>query len=200
MPYTDRVNPQISLPAQSLARRLALALSLLLLFPASLTADQSDSRLDDLFNQLLTAEDSRSISRLENQIWEIWHSHADADVEALMTAGIQRMNSQRLSEALVIFSQIIERYPDYAEAWNKRATLYYIAGEYEASIEDIEEVLALEPRHFGALSGLGLVYMQRQDLARAKMAFEQLVRVHPNSPNARQNLEFVTEHIQRSVI
>ena len=76
-----------------------------------------------------------------------------------MQMGIQRMNYQRYSEAMLIFNQVITSYPDYAEAWNKRATLQYLIGNLDNSITDIEKTLELEPRHFGALSGLGLVYI-----------------------------------------
>jgi tetratricopeptide (TPR) repeat protein len=126
--------------------------------------------------------------------------HLDADVEALMLVGTQRMNMQYYSDALAVYSEIIKTYPDYAEAWNKRATLYYLAGDLDASIDDIKHTLALEPRHFGALSGLGLVYIQRNELQKAKDAFETLLQVHPQSPNAQQSLEMVNQSLRMSII
>ena len=87
--------------------------------------------------------------------------------------------------------------PDFAEGWNKRATLYYLVGNTDASIEDIKRTLELEPRHFGALSGLGLVYLQQGKLALAEEAFLQLITVHPNSPSAQDNLRLVRK--QRAV-
>ena len=110
------------------------------------------------------------------------------------------MNYQSYTEALAIFNNIVEGFPDFAEAWNRRATLHYIVGNYEASIADIEKVLALEPRHFGALSGLGMVYLQQEELSKAKQAFEDLIDVHPNSPNAKQNLEIVNESLRFNII
>lgn len=91
-------------------------------------------------------------------------------------------------------------YADFAEAWNKRATLHYLLGNYEESLADIEQVLELEPRHFGALSGKGLVHLQRGELTRAKEAFTALLSVHPNSPGARNNLELIEQEIRRSLI
>ena len=126
--------------------------------------------------------------------------HSDDDVEALMLLGTQRMNMQYYSDALAVYSEIISAYPDYAEAWNKRATLYYLAGNLDASIDDIEKTLELEPRHFGALSGLGLVYIQREELQKAKTAFEALIKVLPQSPNAKQNLEMVNQSLRLSII
>lgn len=181
-------------------RLIYLIVAGLLLTPLNSAADQTDSRLQDLFAVLQQTEDLVLIRNTENQIWDIWLQHSNTDVEKLMQLGIQRMNIANYTEALVIFNGIIESYPEYAEGWNKRATLYYVVGNYDASIEDIEQTLELEPRHFGALSGLGLVYIQRNELSKAKQAFESLVKVHPNSPNAKENLKTVTDNLKFNVI
>ncbi|MBL4581713.1 MAG: tetratricopeptide repeat protein [Gammaproteobacteria bacterium] len=165
-----------------------------------LHADQSDDRLIDLFSVLQTTESARDIAITESQIWEIWLQHANADVQQLILVGTQRMNAQRYAEAMVAFNRLTESFPDYAEGWNKRATLHYVLGNLDASVSDIEKTLELEPRHFGALSGLGMVYIQRKELNKAKQAFENLIEVHPNSPNAKQNLERVKEQLRFSVI
>ena len=172
----------------------------MLLAPSSAAADQTDPRLDSLFGGLRVSSDLATLRAAENKIWEIWLQHENSDVEELMQMGIQRMNRQRYSDAMLIFNQIITSYPDYAEAWNKRATLQYMVGNFDSSIADIEKTLELEPRHFGALSGLGLVYIQRNELNKAKEAFENLIRIHPNSSNARQNLELVIERLQSNLI
>jgi tetratricopeptide (TPR) repeat protein len=172
----------------------------LLFLPASVIADQSDERLDDLFSTLLISTDLTTIRLTENQIWEIWFNHANEDVEQLIQMGVTRMNYNRYAEAMLIFTQLIENFPDYAEGWNRRATLHYILGNLDESVADIEKVLELEPRHFGALSGLGLVYLQQKQLSKAKQAFENLVDLHPNSPNAQENLRRVTEDLRLNVI
>lgn len=172
----------------------------LLFLPASVIADQSDERLDDLFSTLLISTDLTTIRSTENQIWEIWFNHANDDVEQLIQMGVTRMNYNRYAEAMLIFTQLIENFPDYAEGWNRRATLHYILGNLDESVADIEKVLELEPRHFGALSGLGLVYLQQKQLSKAKQAFENLVDLHPNSPNAQENLLRVTEDLRLNVI
>ena len=176
---------------------IILAISLTSYF---LHADQTDERLDDLFAALQEAENARTIQITESQIWEIWLQHANADVAQLMLVGTQRMNTQRYSEAMVAFNRLTESFPNYAEGWNKRATLHYVLGNLSASVTDIEKTLELEPRHFGALSGLGMVFIQRKELSKAKRAFEDLIKVHPNSPNAQQNLELVEEQLRFSVI
>jgi hypothetical protein len=96
----------------------------LLIAPCFSAADQTDLRLESLFSVLQQTEDQAVIRNTENQIWNIWMQHANADVEQLMQLGIQRMNYQNYSEALLIFNGIIESYPEYAEGWNRRATLY----------------------------------------------------------------------------
>lgn len=163
-------------------------------------ADQSDDRLDGLFRELLQTDDPAMIQVIESRIWSIWFEHPNDDLERLMVIGTQHMNGRQFPEALLVFSQVIESFPDYAEGWNKRATLYFMVGNLDASIADIEQTLALEPRHFGALSGLGLVYLQQEQLVKARDAFRNLIEVHPNSPNAKRNLEFVEERLRMNVI
>ena len=170
------------------------------LAPLSTLADQSDERLNGLFSTLAQTDDPRIIQNTEIRIWEVWLQHDDTNVSRLMSIATERMNYQRYAEAMLVFTQIIESFPDYAEAWNKRATLNYLLGNMEESIADIERTLELEPRHFGALSGLGLVYIQRKQFTKAKQAFEDLIRVHPNSANAKQNLELVNEQLRFGVI
>ena len=172
----------------------------LLSFPASMLADQTDGKLDDLFATLSSTSDLTTIRSIENEIWEIWFAHPNNDVEQLMQMGVARMNGNRQPEAMLIFNELIGSFPKYAEAWNRRATLHYVLGNYEESISDIENVLALEPRHFGALSGLGLVYLRINQLTKAKQAFEALIKVHPNSPNARENLRKINEDLRLTVI
>ena len=87
----------------------------LLFLPASVIADQSDERLDDLFSTLLISTDLTTIRSTENQIWEIWFNHANDDVEQLIQMGVTRMNYNRYAEAMLIFTQLIENFPDYAE-------------------------------------------------------------------------------------
>ena len=177
-----------------------LIIAALIFYSNLVPADQTDDRLETLFITLSSSSDKQVIRSTENQIWDIWFAHPNSDVERLMQIGVQRMNANRQSEAMIIFSQLVENFPDYAEAWNRRATLHYILGNYQESIDDIERVLSLEPRHFGALSGLGLVYLQLDQLRKAKEAFEDLIKVHPNSPNARENLRRVNEDLRLNVI
>ena len=110
------------------------------------------------------------------------------------------MNAGYHGDALRVFDAVVERQPDYAEAWNRRATLHYLMGNLAESISDIDKTLELESRHFGALSGLGLVYLQQDNLIKAREAFERLLTIHPNSPAGRQNLERVLEALRTQFI
>lgn len=177
---------------------LPLALAMLCVLPGQ--ADQNNPRLDDLFTQLHSATSEQRIQQLENSIWVIWMQHDNDAVQRLMQLGTQRMNQGQYPEALLVFSQLVESFPDFAEAWNKRATLYYLMGNLEQSLADIEHTLALEPRHFGALSGQGLIHAERQELQAARQSFERLLQVHPHSAAARANLDRVLTEIRRNVI
>ena len=176
-----------------------LLLSLVCLAPLT-SADQNNSQLGTLFDALTETADSTLLSEIEARIWTIWFQHADQEIEAMLVAGDRLMNAGYHGDALRVFNTIVEQQPDFAEAWNRRATLHYLMGNLTESINDIDRTLELEPRHFGALSGLGLVYLQQDNLIEAQAAFEKLLIIHPNSPAGRQNLERVLEALRTQFI
>ena len=160
-----------------------------LALPPSAAADQTDSRLAPLFEVLRSAASPERIGYAERFIWVIWHESGREDVDRLMAAGIEEMGSGRLRESIATFARVIDLAPEFAEGWNKRATANYLAGELDASIRDVERTLALEPRHFGALSGLGLIHLARGDDLDALRAFEATLEVHPRAPAARYHVQ-----------
>lgn len=171
-------------------RRLAgILVALLLLAPAGLAAGQKDSRLDGLFEKLKAAADPAEAQVVELMIWQIWTEAGNAATDSLMQLGLAAMQSGDLGGALSLFDAVTSRAPDFAEGWNKRATVLYMMGAFDKSAEDVARVLALEPRHFGALSGLGLINVQRKREDAAITAFEQALKVNPHMPGVRQNLE-----------
>ena len=157
--------------------------------PFSSPADQTDPRLPPLFEVLRSATTPDRIGYAERFIWMLWLESGRAEVDRLMEAGIEEMGSGRLQESIVTFGRIIDLAPDFAEGWNKRATAYYLAGEFDASMQDVERTLALEPRHFGALSGLGLIHLAKGDDLGALQAFEATLEVHPRAPAARYHVQ-----------
>jgi len=154
-------------------------------------ADQNDSRLDGLFTALAAAADAREAGPLEARIWQIWSETENPEINALFSRGRTAMETGRMDEAVRLFSQIIELQPTFAEAWNKRATVFYLQAKLAESVVDIERTLALEPRHFGAISGLGLIFLARDDARGALQAFEQVLEINPQSVSARLNVQWL---------
>ena len=147
-------------------------------------ADQNDPRLDQLFADLLTPLSTTAVQKIESQIWEYWLSFPnDQTIENTMAAAILMLESGQLKSAENIFGRIIEREPQFAEAWNKRATVRFLAGNHNGSAKDIAQVLQLEPRHFGALSGLGMIHMYNNDWQSALKAYELAFSIHPYLTN-----------------
>ena len=121
------------------------------------------------------------VSMLADQsLWQIWSRSGDPDVDAMFQHGVDQMSQQDYSEAIETFSQIIQKKPDFAEGWNKRATIYYLLGEYTKSLTDCEEVIRRNPVHFGVLSGFGLNYLRLGKPEQALDYFERALAVNPN--------------------
>ena len=156
----------------------------LLLFSAPAAADQNDPRLAPLFELLRSSGDPARLGRVEGFIWGIWLRSGREDVDRLMEQGMEAMSGERLRDSIAIFGRIVDLAPEFAEGWNKRATAYYLAGDLKASSRDVERTLALEPRHFGALSGLGLIRLAQGDELGALLAFEAVLELHPHAPAA----------------
>lgn len=142
-------------------------------------ADQTDPRLDNLFLILQSSDEQLEVRAAENLIWTTWIAHEDSDNTRLMHIGIKAMADRRFDDAVEVYTALIDQAPDYAEAWNKRATVYFIQGKLALSAADVKQTLALEPRHFGALSGLGQIEILRGNGDAALKAFENAVKVHP---------------------
>jgi tetratricopeptide (TPR) repeat protein len=163
-------------------------------------ADQTDSRLPGLFERLQSAPDAAAAAAIEAQIWAVWLEAHDPAIDALMREGSEAIGAQKLGTALEKFSAIIARKPDFAEGWNKRATVYYLMGDYAHSLEDIDRTLKLEPRHIGALSGLGLVNIGMEREEAAADAFERVLKIDPQSVSAKNNLAIVQDMLKRKQI
>ena len=167
--------------------------------PEAAPAGQRDSRLDGLFAQLRATTDAAEARRFQKTIWRIWIDAGEARVDAEMRRGIEAMQHGRHTAALAHFDAVVELAPDHAEGWNKRATLYMM-GEFDASVRDIERTLALEPRHWGALSGLGLIQMALGRLEAALKAFESAVAINPHLLGTQLRIRQLREAIRRKAI
>lgn len=166
-----------------------LALSLAFGGADAVQADQTHPALDPLFRALKAAEDPRRIGAIEARIWRHWFLSGSAAVDEMFRRGGVALARGRLREAHAFFDAIVARRPDMAEGWNRRATARYLMGDYAGSIQDIAETLAREPRHFGALSGLGLCHLARGEKERALRAFRRALRHHPHMPAVKRHVE-----------
>ena len=162
---------------------LQLIILSLLIFSHS-SAENRVNELNNLFKLLKNGENTKAIE-IENKIWKIWITHPSEDrrgyrLTELLAQGSILINQRKLNKAYGLFSQIILEDPKWAEAWNKRATVLYMMGNYEQSQNDINEVLKLEKRHFGALSGQGLVQIKLKNYEKAIESYKEVEKLHPS--------------------
>ena len=153
------------------------------------TADQNDPALDGLFERLAVTTSDEEASNITREIWQRWTANDDPNISQLMQIGIRGLSYSSYRRALQSFDQVIEMAPEFAEGWNRRATLYYHIKEYRQSIDDIKQTLRLEPRHFGAWSGLGLVSVAQKNYSGALVAFKKALSINPHLPNIRRYVQ-----------
>jgi tetratricopeptide (TPR) repeat protein len=144
--------------------------------------------LDILFDRLKRVEDPNEVQMVEAEIWEIWMDSGVPEVNTLMELGCKALSDGDYNKAIKTFSVITDKMPQYAEGWNKRATAYYLRGDLKASVDDINQVLALEERHFGALSGLASIYLTIGDNKGALLALERMLIICPNQPGLEEQV------------
>jgi tetratricopeptide (TPR) repeat protein len=141
----------------------------------------------------LTDEDEVVRVLAEHSVWQVWSRSGDAEVDDLLQLGIEHMNRGDGPAALETFTKVIERRPDFAEGWNKRATVYFLMGEHEKSLRDCDEVIKRNPAHFGALAGYGQIYLRLDQPERALEYFRRALRVNPNLGAVRQVIPQIEE-------
>ena len=137
---------------------------LIILFSNFAQADQKDERLIELFDKLFLSTNNMEASKLLFNIWDIWSIADNQETQIIFDEANQFMDVGELDNAIELFTKVVKQSPEFAEGWNKRATVYFLKGELNRSISDIEKTLNLEPRHFGALDGLAEIYLM-QDLS-----------------------------------
>ena len=146
--------------------------------------------------EALKGDDAELAATAEAILWRAWHRSGNPETDRLFRAGVDAMQQNRLAEAEQFFGELVRMAPDFAEAWNKRATVLYLVGEFERSHADVETVLKLEPRHFGALSGLGLLYIAEGDAERALDAFRRALAVNPTMPGPQRWVEELKQSVE----
>lgn len=180
---------------------LSCILFIFLIFNTNnLKADNIEKELDELFNELKNNNVSSSYE-IEQKIWKLWSTHPNNDKLTIMLAeGSDLVNEQKFDKAINVFNKVIELDPKWAEAWNKRATLLYMIGEFKKSQEDIDKVLELEQRHFGALAGQGLVNIKLENYEKAIMSYEKAQKIYPNMKSPKIMIKKIKELIKKQSI
>jgi tetratricopeptide (TPR) repeat protein len=125
----------------------------------------------------------------ERAVWAIWSRSGDSKVDGLFKRGLEQMEQDRLDDAIATFTRVIKLKPDFAEAWNKRATAYYFAGDYRRSLKDCDEVIKRNPVHFGALAGYGQIYVRLDRPEKALEYFRRALAVNPNLEGVESAIE-----------
>ena len=143
--------------------------------------DNQQKQIDDLFNQLKATTNYEESKKIESKIWKLWTTHpSENNLTDLLADGSFYMSQNKLETAYETFTKTIELDSNWAEAWNKRATVLYLMGKYELSQADIDKVLEIEKRHFGALSGQGLVQTALNNYQKAIDSYIEAHKIHPN--------------------
>lgn len=163
---------------------------------APVAADQNDPKLDGLFEQLRQAGDPESASRIESEIWGIWAHRGKPDIDSHMVLGIKAMRTGALKLSLRQFSKVITLDPKFAEGWNKRATVHYMMGNLDDSVADIQQTLALEPRHYGAISGMALIFDAVENARGALKAWQQVLEFTPYNEDIRKRVEELKSELE----
>ena len=153
-----------------------------------------DEALDRLFASLQKPTGEEAAKATEQKIWELWSRSDSLTAEILLQQAVVAMNAFDNAASLEILDRVIAAFPAYTEAWNKRATLQFMLGNYDASLSDIEKVLDLEPRHFGALAGRGMIYQRQEKWGAALDAFRDALKMNPNMPGVKNAIQELEKH------
>ena len=178
-----------------------MILSIIILFflTTNLSANDRDVELDKLFLEL--KKNTSSSSSIVQKIWTLWSTHpTDEKLTSILDEGSRLIQDQKLLRAIDIFTDAIELDPTWAEAWNKRATVYYMIGEFQKSQDDIDKVLELENRHFGALAGQGMVNIGLKNYDKAKLSYQKAQEIYPAMKSSKIMIEQIEELIKRQSI
>lgn len=147
--------------------------------------------------QALRDADADTRENAEKAMWRIWERSGDREVDRLYQTGVEQMKGGDLHKAIATFTRIILLKPAFAEGWNKRATLYFLAGEYRKSLADCAQVIKRNPYHFGALAGYGQIYLRLEDYEHALAYFRRALAVNPNMDSVKLNVHLLEQLIEQ---
>ena len=181
-------------------KKIIIFIITLFFLTISSKANDRDDQLNRLFNEL-KINNLALVYGTEQKIWEIWSTHPTDDKLTIeLSKGTDLMQGSTLSQSIEIFSDLIELDPNWAEAWNKRATALYLIGDYEGSQKDIDRVLELEDRHFGALAGQGLVNIKLENYEKAIESYKKAQEIYPAMQSPKIMIEQIEQLIKQQLI
>lgn len=157
--------------------------------------DQNDARLPALFDTLQGATNPLEASQTEQEIWRIWHTSPNDQAHTMMLQARAALDSGDPEAAIKNLNTLVNTNPDFAEAWNQRAIVRYLTGDYQGSLSDVKRTVALEPNHFGAYSGMGQCLIQLEQPEAALDAFQTALDIHPWLANIRQQIDFLRAYV-----
>ncbi len=185
--------------AQDHARRIITparideVFALVMELPRRIPAPGQPRRLESLFRELGHAQPMRHPDEIEDLIWAHWIAHGDAGASGSMAMAIDAMGAGAFDLALPVLDDLVESFPEWSEAWNKRGTLHFVEKRDAAAVDDIERVLRLEPRHFGAVSGFGQVCLRHGRFAEARAVFQVALGINPHLEGLREAISEIGE-------
>ena len=181
-------------------RVFILALFLNFLSITNIFSEERENELNKLFIDL-KVDNINLAFKTEQKIWKIWRTHpTDKNLTLIMQKGSNLININKPNDAINVFTNLIDLDPNWAEAWNKRATVFYLVGEYQKSQNDIDKVLELEKRHFGALAGQGLVNIKLKNYEKAIQSYEKVQQIYPSMQSPKIMIEQIEELIKKQSI
>jgi tetratricopeptide (TPR) repeat protein len=158
-------------------------------------ADKAENRLDKLFADLKRERNEKAAERIAGQIWEEWFKSGSASIDLMMMWAQNAMEAQKYDVALDFLDEVITLSPNYAEGWNRRATLHFMMSNYGKSMSDIDHTLSLEPRHFGALSGMAQILKSSGKKELALKAYQQVLEIYPMMRSAQSEVATLSEEL-----
>lgn len=183
-------------------RRILVSLVLVLLLGASVSCStepgmdrRAAANMDALFQRLRTTASEEEAQAIEITIRHVWSQSGQQNVDAQMVHAVSSIHTGDYDTALALADQVVRNAPQYVEGWNLRATIHYLREDYRDAVADIERVLALEPRHFGALAGLGRIFLELKDKKAALTAFEMALSIHPHLAEVRNEMDSLREEL-----
>ncbi len=179
--------------SQSYAFGFLFACLAFFILVAPLKAETRDEQLNALFSELRDAPSAELAARVEARIQALWVQSSSPTTDLLMERAAIAIAKQDFPVAIEFLDRVITREPDFAEGWNRRATVFFLMDDYNRSISDIAETLKREPRHFGALSGLGFILLMRGDLVHARETYEKVLAIYPMMESARLAIKKIDE-------